>query len=219
MQITKLVTVLDSEVNWSDFEEDFIQHFSWYFRYFSFRYGLLGASGCGKTTLLSCIIGIIKLNGGHISVLGCTPGEKGSKVPGNGVGYMPQDVVLLPELTIEETLYFFGRIYGMKTDKISMRYHELQNLLELPYGDKYVKQLSGGQQRCVSFAASMVHEPELLILDEPTVGLDPLLREKLWNFLGSISKSQKTTVIITTHYIEESKQADCVRTLIISATT
>ncbi|XP_053672048.1 ABC transporter G family member 20 [Anopheles nili] len=170
-------------------------------------YGLLGASGCGKTTLLSCIVGRKFLNDGEISVLGGTPGTTGSGVPGPRIGYMPQDIALVEEFTIKETIYYFGRIYGMSKEKIRERYKLLKHLLELPGDDRYVGNCSGGQQRRVSFAAAMVHEPELLILDEPTVGLDPLLREKIWQYLVETTSTSKMAVIITTHYIEEAKQA------------
>uniref|UniRef100_A0A182QE61 Uncharacterized protein n=1 Tax=Anopheles farauti TaxID=69004 RepID=A0A182QE61_9DIPT len=170
-------------------------------------YGLLGASGCGKTTLLSCIVGRKFLNDGEINVLGGTPGTAGSGVPGPRIGYMPQDIALVEEFTIKETIYYFGRIYGMSKDKIRERYKLLKHLLELPGDDRYVGNCSGGQQRRVSFAAAMVHEPELLILDEPTVGLDPLLREKIWQYLVETTSTSKMAVIITTHYIEEAKQA------------
>ncbi|XP_061506121.1 ABC transporter G family member 20 [Anopheles gambiae] len=170
-------------------------------------YGLLGASGCGKTTLLSCIVGRKFLNDGEINVLGGTPGTAGSGVPGPRIGYMPQDIALVEEFTIKETIYYFGRIYGMSKEKIRERYKLLKHLLELPGDDRYVGNCSGGQQRRVSFAAAMVHEPELLILDEPTVGLDPLLREKIWQYLVETTSTSKMAVIITTHYIEEAKQA------------
>lgn len=98
----------------------------------------------------------------------------------------------------------------MSGDRIRERYKLLKELLDLPFGSKHVGQCSGGQQRRVSFAAAMVHEPELLILDEPTVGLDPLLREKIWEFLVETTRTSKLAVIITTHYIEEAKQANCV---------
>lgn len=171
-------------------------------------YGLLGASGCGKTTLLSCIVGVKFLNAGKITVLGGTPGKKGSGVPGPRVGYMPQEIALTEEFSIKETIYYFGRIYGMNTDRIRERYKLLKELLDLPTGSRQLGHCSGGQKRRVSFAAAMVHEPELLILDEPTVGLDPILREKIWDFLVETTRTSKLAVIITTHYIEEAKQAN-----------
>lgn len=169
---------------------------------------MLGASGCGKTTLLSCIVGIKFLNEGKISVLGGTPGTKGSGVPGPRIGYMPQEIALVEEFSIKETIYYFGRIYGMSAERIRERYKLLRDLLDLPPGSKQVGKCSGGQQRRVSFAAAMVHEPELLILDEPTVGLDPILREKIWGFLVETTRTSKLAVLITTHYIEEAKQAN-----------
>ncbi|CAG9794724.1 unnamed protein product [Diatraea saccharalis] len=169
-------------------------------------YGLLGPSGCGKTTLLSCIVGRRSLDSGNIWVLGGRPGEKGSGVPGPRVGYMPQDIALVGEFTVRDAIYYFGRIYGMKTDKLKERFHFLSTLLELPNEGRLIKSLSGGQQRRVSLAAALVHEPELLILDEPTVGLDPVLRERIWEFLSELARAG-TTVIITTHYIDETKQA------------
>ncbi|XP_023938572.1 ABC transporter G family member 23 [Bicyclus anynana] len=169
-------------------------------------YGLLGPSGCGKTTLLSCIVGRRKLDSGEVWVLGGKPGEKGSGVPGPRVGYMPQDIALVAEFTVRDAVYYFGRIYGMKTKKLAERFDFLTNLLELPSGGRLIKTLSGGQQRRVSLAAALVHEPELLILDEPTVGLDPVLRERIWEFLAEQARNG-TTVIITTHYIDETKQA------------
>ncbi|XP_048486543.1 ABC transporter G family member 20 isoform X2 [Plutella xylostella] len=169
-------------------------------------YGLLGASGCGKTTLLSCIVGRRKLDSGDIWVLGGRPGEKGSGVPGPNIGYMPQEIALVGEFTVRDAIFYFGRIYGMKAAKMQERFDFLTSLLELSDGGKLVKHLSGGQQRRVSLAAALVHEPELLILDEPCVGLDPVLRERIWEFLAGLARGG-TTVIITTHYIDETKQA------------
>ncbi|XP_045539902.1 ABC transporter G family member 20 [Papilio machaon] len=169
-------------------------------------YGLLGASGCGKTTLLSCIVGRRSLDGGDVWVLGGKPGEKGSGVPGPRVGYMPQDIALVAEFSVRDAVFYFGRIYGMSMKKLVERFDFLTNLLDLPSGGRLIKSLSGGQQRRVSLAAALVHEPELLILDEPTVGLDPVLRERIWDFLAELARGG-TTVIITTHYIDETKQA------------
>ncbi|XP_037295919.1 ABC transporter G family member 20 isoform X3 [Manduca sexta] len=173
-------------------------------------YGLLGASGCGKTTLLSCIVGRRKLNSGEIWVLGGKPGTKGSGVPGKRVGYMPQEIALYGEFTIKETMMYFGWIFGMETREINERLRFLLDFLDLPSENRMVKNLSGGQQRRVSFAVALMHDPELLILDEPTVGVDPLLRQSIWTHLVRITSSGDKTVIITTHYIEEARQAHCI---------
>lgn len=173
-------------------------------------YGLLGASGCGKTTLLSCIVGRRKINAGEIWVLGGKPGTRGSGVPGKRVGYMPQEIALYAEFTIKETMMYFGWIFGMETADILERLQFLLNFLDLPSQNRMVKNLSGGQQRRVSFAVALMHDPELLILDEPTVGVDPLLRQSIWNHLVQITKTGQKTVIITTHYIEEARQAHTV---------
>ncbi|KAG7297604.1 hypothetical protein JYU34_019659 [Plutella xylostella] len=170
-------------------------------------YGLLGASGCGKTTLLSCIVGRRKLNSGEIWVLGGKPGTKGSGVPGKRVGYMPQEIALYGEFTIKETMMYFGWIFGMKTSEILERLRFLLDFLDLPSENRMVKNLSGGQSRRVSFAVALMHDPELLILDEPTVGVDPLLRQSIWTHLVRITGAADKTVIITTHYIEEARQA------------
>ncbi|XP_030080635.1 ABC transporter G family member 23 isoform X2 [Drosophila hydei] len=170
-------------------------------------YGLLGASGCGKTTLLSCIVGRRGIDSGEIFVLGGKPGTRGSGVPGKRVGYMPQEIALYGEFSIQETMMYFGWIFGMETKEILERLQFLLNFLDLPSEKRLVKNLSGGQQRRVSFAVALMHDPELLILDEPTVGVDPLLRQSIWNHLVHITKAGQKTVIITTHYIEEARQA------------
>ncbi|KAG6451240.1 ABC transporter G family member 20 isoform X2 [Manduca sexta] len=173
-------------------------------------YGLLGASGCGKTTLLSCIVGRRRLNSGEIWVLGGKPGSPGSGVPGPRIGYMPQEVALFGEFTIRETLIYFGWIANMATKDVEERIDFLIQLLQLPNPTRQVKNLSGGQQRRTSLAAALIHDPELLILDEPTVGVDPVLRQSIWDHLVEITKGGRTTVIITTHYIDETKQANII---------
>lgn len=173
-------------------------------------YGLLGASGCGKTTLLSCIVGRRRLNSGEIWVLGGKPGSPGSGVPGPRIGYMPQEVALFGEFSIRETLIYFGWIANMQTKEVEERIDFLIALLQLPNPTRQVKNLSGGQQRRTSLAAALIHDPELLILDEPTVGVDPVLRQSIWDHLVEITKGGRTTVIITTHYIDETKQANII---------
>lgn len=170
-------------------------------------YGLLGASGCGKTTLLSCVVGRKQLDSGDVFTLGGKPGTPGSGVPGPSVGYMPQEIALVAEFTVRDAVYYFGRILNMDDWLIEERFQKLKVLLDLPPDDRQLKNCSGGQQRRVSFAAAMVHKPQLLILDEPTVGLDPVLRDSIWNHLVEIAEKENTAIIITTHYIEEARQA------------
>lgn len=167
-------------------------------------YGLLGASGCGKTTLLSCIAGRRHLDAGSVAVFGQEP------APGPRLGFMPQELALYKEFSIEETLRFFGALVGLSREESEERGDRLLRLLDLPPAYTRVHALSGGEQRRVSFAAALLHDPELLVLDEPTVGVDPLLRHSIWDYLVEITKTGDKSVIITTHYIEESKQAHTV---------
>ncbi|XP_071372141.1 ABC transporter G family member 23 [Centroberyx affinis] len=173
-------------------------------------YGLLGPSGCGKTTLLKCIVGTLKISRGHISVLGKPPAFPGHEVPGKMVGYMPQDLALYNEFTISDTLTFFGRIHGLTSKDTQARMNFLVDFLDLPQKQSLVRNLSGGQRRRVSLGAALLQNPKLLILDEPTVGVDPVLRAKIWQHLVEIVKTGNVSVIITTHYIEEARQANVV---------
>ncbi|XP_076032357.1 ABC-type transporter snustorr [Oratosquilla oratoria] len=171
-------------------------------------YGLLGPSGCGKTTLLGCLVNRLVLDSGKVYVFGYAPGTPEAACPGHRVGYMPQELALFQEFTICETLQYFGRIHGMSHLSIARKTEFLIKFLDLPSDKRLISQLSGGQQRRVSFASALVHDPELLILDEPTVGVDPLLRTSIWEHLISVCRTSRTTIIITTHYIEEARQAD-----------
>ncbi|XP_064484009.1 ABC transporter G family member 20-like [Ornithodoros turicata] len=173
-------------------------------------YALLGSSGCGKTTLLRCILGRKKFQRGEVRVFGTKPGTPGSKIPGSNVGYMPQELALFDEFTIEETLAFFGQIYYLPMKEWKERVEFLVQFLELPDKQRLVKYLSGGQKRRVSLASSMVHNPPLLVLDEPTVGIDPVLRKSIWQHLVELTTKEKMTVIITTHYIDEARLASLV---------
>ncbi|XP_046712273.1 ABC transporter G family member 23 isoform X2 [Silurus meridionalis] len=173
-------------------------------------YGLLGPSGCGKTTLLKCIVGTLKISRGNINVLGKPPAFPGHEVPGKMVGYMPQDLALYNEFTISDTLWFFGRIHGLSSKETRDRMKFLIEFLDLPQKNRLVRNLSGGQRRRVSLGAALLQNPRLLILDEPTVGVDPVLRAKIWQHLVEIVKGGEVSVIITTHYIEEARQANMV---------
>ncbi|XP_054159939.1 ABC transporter G family member 20-like [Oppia nitens] len=169
-------------------------------------YGLLGSSGCGKTTLLRCALGRLKPKYGSISLFGRTPGTPGSRVPGPAVGYMPQELALYEDFSIEETLRYFGRLFGITSQTIQTRIEFMLDLLQLPNGRKMIRNLSGGQKRRVSIATALLHSPPLLILDEPTVGVDLILRDSIWKHLEYLCK-RGFTVILTTHYIEEARNA------------
>ncbi len=162
-------------------------------------YGLLGPSGCGKTTLLNIILGRLIPESGNT--------ETPSDIPGSGVGYAPQELALYEDLSIFENLLFHGRLHGMERHDILLKSAELLELLDLPESTKQVKKLSGGQKRRVSLAIALLHRPPLLLLDEPTVGVDPELRQRIWQHLRQ-SADDGTTVIITTHYIDEASRAD-----------
>ena len=172
-------------------------------------YGLLGPSGCGKTTLLKVLTGRLKAHQGQVRVLDCVPGSLGSSVPGPAVGYMPQELALYEEFSVHQNFAFYGRLFAMSAAAIAERENFLLSFLRIPLAGRRIKQLSGGQQRRVSLACALLHSPSLLLLDEPTVGVDPLLRSRIWAHLRTLS-SQGTTVVITTHYIEEARQADYV---------
>ena len=153
------------------------------------------------------ILGRLKPVTGTINVFGHEPGSPESNIPGLDVGYMPQELALFHLLTINEVLHYYGRIYNIDANIIDQKVDHYTNFLNLPSKGRKVGQLSGGQQRRVSLAVTMIHEPPLLILDEPTVGVDSLLRCRIWNYLEDLCKNHGTTVLITTHYTEEARDA------------
>jgi ABC-type multidrug transport system ATPase subunit len=157
------------------------------------------------------MIGVMQYDKGEIRVFGAIPGSKSSNLPGPMVGFMPQELYLIDIFTIKEMIHYFGMIYGMTIPDIKKTLQYFLKFFKLPHKDLKVKDCSGGQQRCVSMIISIMHKPKLLILDEPTVGLDPILRDNMWKYLEDTVRMKKTTIVITTHYIEEAVRADCVR--------
>lgn len=164
------------------------------------RYCLIGPSGCGKTTLLSCILGLKKYSGSI-----CFYGSKVSSE--NLIGYMPQQVELVEKLTVKENLNYFGNIRQVEKEKLENRAEELLRLFEIK-SNVLIETLSGGEKRRVGLAAALIHQPKILILDEPTVGLDVILRDKIWKFFVASAVHEKISILITTHYIYEAQFAN-----------
>ncbi|XP_054158297.1 ABC transporter G family member 20-like [Oppia nitens] len=127
-----------------------------------------------------------------------------------GVGYMPQEIALFNDFTIRQLFQYYGLIYQMNSQTINDCMNELKSMLQLAPLDQSVGTLSGGQQRLVSLAITLIHSPKLLLLDEPTVGVDSILRYRIWHYLDQLCHKNNTTVIITTHYTEEARRADSV---------
>lgn len=167
--------------------------------------GLIGPSGSGKTTLVKSIMGMEKTNSGKIEVLG-------QKMPNlkvlNSIGYMAQSDALYDELTGKENLEFFAKLFRLSKKEIKERIEYTSKLVNLESNlSKRVSNYSGGMKRRLSLAISLIQDPALLILDEPTVGIDPKLRFSIWNELKGL-KAQGKTIIVTTHVIDEAEKCD-----------
>ncbi|MEF9953332.1 MAG: ABC transporter ATP-binding protein [Clostridium sp.] len=167
--------------------------------------GLLGPSGCGKTTLVKSIIGMKAPDSGSVKVLGV---EMPSLSNASNFGYMAQSDALYDDLSALDNLKFFGELYGLKGKALYERATELLTLVDLIESkNKLVKDFSGGMKRRLSLAIALIHSPKILILDEPTVGVDPLLRQKFWEEFRRI-KSLGGSIILTTHVMDETHKCD-----------
>lgn len=168
-------------------------------------YGLLGPNGAGKTTAIKMLSNIIKPTSGHATIFGETipEGDIASKI-----GYMPQETGVYLGLTVEQNLKFYGRIFGLDKDEITKRTDELLKFVALSdWKDEMAENLSGGMKHRVSLACTLLHQPELLFLDEPTVGVDPELRVSFWDYFQRLRESG-VTILITTHYMDEARRCD-----------
>jgi len=163
-------------------------------------YGLLGPSGCGKTTTVKVMAGIHEPTSGTAYILG----EKMPKLNlMNKIGYMAQSDALYTGLTAMENLRFFGSLYGLPKRALRKRAEEVMDLVGLSGDlDKKVGAYSGGMKRRLSLAIAILHQPPVLILDEPTVGIDPLLRRDIWRELNTLA-AQGATLLVTTHVMDE----------------
>ncbi|MFX1284132.1 MAG: ABC transporter ATP-binding protein [Promethearchaeota archaeon] len=167
-------------------------------------FGFLGPNGAGKTTSLRMIVGLLKPDEGVVKIFGMDPKDgKNSKTLKKFLGIIPQEISLYEELTVEENLWFMAKAYRIQKEKAEDRINSLITRMGLDNKRKsLVKNLSGGLKRRVNVIMGLVHDPVLVLCDEPTPGLDPQSRVVVWEFIQNLPKEGKT-VILTTHFMEE----------------
>jgi ABC-2 type transport system ATP-binding protein len=163
--------------------------------------GLLGPSGCGKTTLMRAIVGVQVVEAGGVRVLGEAAGARPLR---SRVGYLTQAPSVYGDLTVAENLRFFGRVLGVRAGRAE---EAIETVALGPFADQVVSRLSGGQQARVSLATALLGEPELLVLDEPTVGLDPVLRRDLWATFAELAAAG-ASLLVSSHVMEEAEHCD-----------
>jgi lipooligosaccharide transport system ATP-binding protein len=168
-------------------------------------FGFLGPNGAGKSSTMRMIGCVSPRSGGELSILGLDPQSDGSAIRAR-LGVVPQEDTLDVELTVRENLIIYGRYFGLPRDVIAERADRLLEFVQLTdrAGDE-VDPLSGGMKRRLTIARSLINEPEILLLDEPTTGLDPQARHAVWDRLYRL-KQQGVTLVLTTHYMDEAEQ-------------
>jgi ABC-2 type transport system ATP-binding protein len=163
--------------------------------------GLLGPSGCGKTTLMRALVGVQRLTSGTVTVQGVAAGSASLRAR---IGYVTQAPSVYDDLTVRENLRFFARVLGVADERVG----ECLELVHLDdHADQVVVRLSGGQRSRVSLAVALLGRPELLVLDEPTVGLDPVLRVELWDTFHALA-AEGATVLVSSHVMDEASRCD-----------
>ncbi|SDZ09896.1 ABC-2 type transport system ATP-binding protein [Evansella caseinilytica] len=168
-------------------------------------FGFLGPSGAGKTTLVKQLVGLDLPTDGENHVFG----KKMPSLPTmERIGYMAQSDALYEELSAKENMVFFASLYGLKGQHRETRIRKVMEIVNLTdHLNKLVSNYSGGMKRRLSLAIALLHEPKLLILDEPTVGIDPVLRKSIWNAFEELKKTD-ATLIVTTHVMDEAEKCD-----------
>jgi ABC-2 type transport system ATP-binding protein len=163
--------------------------------------GLLGPSGCGKSTLLRALVGVQQVAGGDVTIFGEPAGSRSLR---DRVGYVTQAASVYDDLTVTENLRFFARVLGADDDQVS----RAVGAVDLDsHADAVVGQLSGGQRSRASLAVALLNEPDLLVLDEPTVGLDPVLRRDLWQLFHRLADAG-AVVLVSSHVMDEAERCD-----------
>jgi len=170
-------------------------------------YALIGANGTGKTTTIKMITGVLAPTTGTIKVFGLDV-FKHRYVVARHIGVSPQEYAIYPDLTVEENVRFFAQLYGLDKTTFTARMDELIRVMRLQEKRKTLGvNLSGGMKRRVSISCALIHSPELIILDEATVGVDPVLRAYFWSYFKEL-RDRGTTIILTSHVMDEAEKAD-----------
>ncbi len=178
-------------------------------------FGFLGPNGAGKSSTMRMIACVSPRSGGQLRVLGMDPDQDGPRIRAR-IGVVPQEDLLDNELTVRQNLQVYGRYFGLSRAHVRAKAIELMEFAQLiDRADDEVEPLSGGMKRRLTIARSLVNDPELLLLDEPTTGLDPQARHLLWDRLFRL-KQDGVTLIITTHYMDEAEQL-CDRLVVMDA--
>ncbi|MBA4407375.1 ABC transporter ATP-binding protein [bacterium] len=168
-------------------------------------FGLLGPNGAGKSTLMNIIIGYLEPDSGKVSIDGEIISSQNIELR-KKIGYVPQEVSLYLELSAHQNLKIFGELYGLSKKQLEMKIESVLELVQLKDRKKdAVKDYSGGMKRRLNLAASLLHDPEIVLCDEPTVGVDPQSRNAIFEMLSELNRSGKT-IVYTTHYMEEAER-------------
>ena len=171
-------------------------------------FAFLGVNGAGKSTTISILCGLLKKDSGTVQVNGIEIDKAGAQTK-RMLGVVFQDSVLDKPLTVKENLMSRAALYGITGNAFDKRLQELVEILDFnEFLNRPVGKLSGGQRRRIDIARALLHRPEILILDEPTTGLDPQTRQLIWNVIEKLQKTEDMTVFLTTHYMEEAIDAD-----------
>jgi ABC-2 type transport system ATP-binding protein len=167
--------------------------------------GFIGPSGAGKTTLIRSIVGRQRLHGGSISIFGTPAGSAKLRAQ---MSYMTQEISVYSDLTVYENLRYFATMFGIARKEIGPVITQILQTVDMtPHANQLVQKLSGGQKQRVSLAVALIGYPKLMVLDEPTVGLDPVLREQLWELFRQLA-AKGTTLIISSHVMDEAERCD-----------